>query len=291
MTSTDIYSSEKILPYVYLCTHKENGTFYIGSRTSNKLNLPSHKDILKYKTSSDIVKPRFEQFNTMILAEFFDPYDAYVFEQELILENFKNPLILNMAVQPPKGKTKFLGNAGRTQKSRESASKRMKSDQNPGKHQTKESKLKRKSTLELLMSEMSPEEKSLKYGNFGDKNSMYGKSIKEFMHQEEFDQWKESISNAWISKESIWMHNFLNKNARIDLINLNEALAQGYVLGYAEKSHTNYTRSVVTYKLLTPAGKIIEVGNLSKFYRDNNVSGITNKKNKSGYVILSKIRN
>jgi len=45
MTSTDIYSSEKILPYVYLCTHKENGTFYIGSRTSNKLNLPSHKDM------------------------------------------------------------------------------------------------------------------------------------------------------------------------------------------------------------------------------------------------------
>jgi len=43
--------------------------------------------------------------------------------------------------------------------------------------------------------------------------------------------------------------------------------------------------------LLTPAGKIIEIGNLAKFCRENSVSGITNKKNKSGYVILSKIRN
>jgi hypothetical protein len=85
-----------ILSYVYKLTHKETYQFYIGSRTSTKQKLPADFDILKYKSSSKYVKELgFENFNIEIIAEFFDPKDAYDFEQNLIKENFKNPLILN----------------------------------------------------------------------------------------------------------------------------------------------------------------------------------------------------
>ena len=66
MTSTSIYSN---LPYVYRLDHPTTGEFYIGYRSANKK--PSHLDLPEYKTSSKIVNPRFEEFNWIILAEFF----------------------------------------------------------------------------------------------------------------------------------------------------------------------------------------------------------------------------
>lgn len=91
----NIYPSEKVLPYVYICTHKITKEFYIGSRYSKKLRLPSHLDIIKYKTSSKIVKPKFEEYDIKIVAEFFNGDDAYSFEHSLIWENWNNPLLLN----------------------------------------------------------------------------------------------------------------------------------------------------------------------------------------------------
>ena len=88
-----IYISEKVLPYVYICTHKTTGHFYIGFRKANKV--PSHIDLPKYKTSSKIVKPLFHEFHFEIIAEFFNAADAYIFESELISEYWGNPLLLN----------------------------------------------------------------------------------------------------------------------------------------------------------------------------------------------------
>ena len=94
--SMTIYSSTKALPYVYICTHKETGKFYIGYRMGNvKLNTPSHLDLPKYKTSSKIVRPNWQDYTPTILAEFFDPSHAYSFEQQMIFDNWKNPLLLN----------------------------------------------------------------------------------------------------------------------------------------------------------------------------------------------------
>lgn len=62
--------THKPLPYVYICTHKETGHFYIGYRERNKT--PSSIDLQKYKTSSKYVNPRFDQFSWKIIAEFFD---------------------------------------------------------------------------------------------------------------------------------------------------------------------------------------------------------------------------
>lgn len=83
----------KVLPYVYRCTHKTTNEFYIGFRCRNKL--PANQDIQIYQTSSKRVKFYFNEFNVEILAEFFDKIDAYDFEQQLIWEEWKNPLILN----------------------------------------------------------------------------------------------------------------------------------------------------------------------------------------------------
>lgn len=88
----NIYSI-KALPYVYLCEHKITKEFYYGSRCANKIN--SSIDFPRYKTSSKKVKPRFNEFDWIILAEFFEASDAYDYEQLLIYENWNNPLSLN----------------------------------------------------------------------------------------------------------------------------------------------------------------------------------------------------
>ena len=112
------YSSDKAVPYVYICTHKETNQFYIGYRMRNvKLNIPSHLDLPEYKTSSTTVRPDWENYTWTIVAEFFDPSDAYIFEQHLIFDNWKNPLLLNghynlgenqFRTSGPKGKQQHL---------------------------------------------------------------------------------------------------------------------------------------------------------------------------------------
>jgi hypothetical protein len=93
-----IYTSEKVLPYVYKAVHKETNEFYIGYRGGKGLKIPSHLDILKYRSSSKLVKPRAHEFNWIILAEFFNAIDAFEFEQSLIEENWNNPKILNKCI-------------------------------------------------------------------------------------------------------------------------------------------------------------------------------------------------
>ena len=91
-----IYSSDKAVPYVYICTHKDTNQFYVGYREVNvRLNVPSHLDLPEYKTSSKIINPDWENYTWFILAEFFDPSHAYSFEQQLIYDNWDNPLMLN----------------------------------------------------------------------------------------------------------------------------------------------------------------------------------------------------
>lgn len=95
----DIYSSSRVLPYVYKLTHKETGQFYFGSRYSKGQKFPSHLDILQYQTSSDIVKSiGFHNFEIEIIAEFFSESrfeDAWFLEHALIDEHFDDPLIIN----------------------------------------------------------------------------------------------------------------------------------------------------------------------------------------------------
>lgn len=88
-----IYASEQVRPYVYMGIHKTTQELYIGYRELNKL--PSHVDLFRYRTSSIIVKPKFDEFEWVVLAEFKIGNDAYDFEQQLIFESWGNPLLLN----------------------------------------------------------------------------------------------------------------------------------------------------------------------------------------------------
>lgn len=91
--SMNIYPSTQVRPYVYFGIDSVTGEFYIGYREAN--STPSHIDLFKYRTSSKIVNPKFDQFNWVVAAEFFTGDDAYDFEQQLIFENWNNPLLLN----------------------------------------------------------------------------------------------------------------------------------------------------------------------------------------------------
>ena len=109
--SMTTYSSDKAVPYVYICTHKETKQFYIGYREKNvRLNRPSHLDLPKYKTSSTTIRPDWSNYTWTIVAEFFDPSHAYTFEQQMICDNWENPLLLNG--QYRLGKIKQFRNSG-----------------------------------------------------------------------------------------------------------------------------------------------------------------------------------
>lgn len=229
-----IYTSEKILPYVYMCTNRSTKQFYIGSRTSKKLKYPSHIDLPKYKTSSKYVKPNFNEYDWFIIAEFFDSKDAYLFEQETIKELWNNPLILNKHYTI----TGQIYNPGQSKTSREKASLRMKSDSNPAKHQSTETRAKIKDTITKYIASFSEEERSKKYGSFGKDNPQFNKS-----HSlETVSIISKNVSDSMKKIQFIWMHNILGKNIRVPKDLINEAIGQGCLKGYAPGTHPNLKR-------------------------------------------------
>jgi hypothetical protein len=177
MSSETIYTSEKILPYVYICIHKTTEEFYIGYRSANKV--PSSEDLGKvYFTSSKRVKPIFEEFNFYIIAEFFDSNDAYNHEQTLIKDHFNDALCINQHyISPDNFYGKF--NPGTTKISREKAKSRMLSEHNPCYNQSKETKNKLSSIVSLRNSKLTSDEKKLKYGNYAETNGFYKKKHSE----------------------------------------------------------------------------------------------------------------
>lgn len=85
--------TQKTLPYVYKCTEKDTGRFYIGYRFKNKV--PAKDDFGKiYFTSNDYVKENFNNFDYEIIAEFSNRKEAFAFETKLINET-KSELQIN----------------------------------------------------------------------------------------------------------------------------------------------------------------------------------------------------
>lgn len=80
-------------PYVYICTNLNNGQYYIGYREAN--SLPAELDFPSYRTSNPHIKREFKSYAWTIIAEFLDGDAAYDFEQQLIFENWENPLLIN----------------------------------------------------------------------------------------------------------------------------------------------------------------------------------------------------
>ena len=48
------------------------------------------------------------------------------------------------------------------------------------------------------------------------------------------------MKETLLRKQSIWMHNFLGKNIRVNKEHINEAIAQGCLLGYAPGTHNGW---------------------------------------------------
>lgn len=86
-----------ISPYVYCGVHTVTKEFYYGVRYGNvRINCLPEEDLgIKYFTSSRYVKPKFNEFEWTILAQFVSKEDALAFEEKLIHESWDNPLLLN----------------------------------------------------------------------------------------------------------------------------------------------------------------------------------------------------
>lgn len=118
----------KPLPYVYVCTHRETGQFYIGYREGNKVS--SSLDLPSYKTSSKVVNPFFDQYSWEIIAEFFEGTDAYNFEQSMISDHWENPLLINKACFH--NKRQFRGSYGMLNKEHTEETKKKMSEKASG---------------------------------------------------------------------------------------------------------------------------------------------------------------
>lgn len=123
----NIYSSTRVLPYVYKLTHKFSGQFYFGYRCANPI--PSSEDLPRYKSSSkEIASLGFDNFHWEILAEFFDGEAAYDFENFLIEQNIKNSLCLNKSyTKSGSRRFRLLGTASEERKNKISQSTKGKS--------------------------------------------------------------------------------------------------------------------------------------------------------------------
>jgi len=97
------FKSNRVLPYVYMSVERTTNNFYIGYRFANKV--PSSDDLGKfYFTSNDYVKKNFNNFNHIILAEFFDRKSAYEFEALMIQETKCDRQINQHRIKKFKGK-------------------------------------------------------------------------------------------------------------------------------------------------------------------------------------------
>lgn len=96
------------LPYVYIVRNRVNKKFYIGMRSANKVI--AEQDLgIHYFTSSKHVKNNFSDYDIEIKAYFIDQISAFEFENELIKENWGDPLLLNRHYQKSMSKFSMAG--------------------------------------------------------------------------------------------------------------------------------------------------------------------------------------
>lgn len=89
---------QPVYPYVYLATNKNTNHFYIGMRSANKVL--SEKDLgIVYFTSNKQIQSNSENYNFTIIAHFFDWESAFLYENNLIKDNWGNPLLMNKHYQ------------------------------------------------------------------------------------------------------------------------------------------------------------------------------------------------
>jgi hypothetical protein len=95
--------SANIPAYVYYIEHQPTGKFYYGSRYKHIHNKTQPEDDLwkKYFTSSNQVKNLRKEygddsFNYSVIFKSLDSDECFLVEQNMIKENLKNPLCLNM---------------------------------------------------------------------------------------------------------------------------------------------------------------------------------------------------
>ena len=138
-------SIEEIPSYVYKHTNKITKQFYFGSRCFNvKLNIIPEEDFKKYICSSKIkeeIKENKELWDSEILNVFYGENkkeDCFWFEQDLIKNNWGNPLLLNRQYKDSsKNKKVFLSDEICKESTKEKISAK-----NKGSKRTEEQRLK-----------------------------------------------------------------------------------------------------------------------------------------------------
>lgn len=141
MTSFNIY------PYVYQLIHKETSQIYFGYRSANKHRAEFDLGVYYFTSSKEVKRMGFENFDIVILAEFFDKIDAREFEYCLIESYWGNPLLLNKCLGGKKFIPGCVTEAGILKMKKSKAGKPSPKKGLPGKSPSIESRLKTSNTM------------------------------------------------------------------------------------------------------------------------------------------------
>ena len=96
------------LPYVYIVRNRLTKEYYIGMRSANKV--VAEQDFgIKYFTSSKYVRKNFDNFDATILAYFVNQVSAFEYENNLIQQNWGDPLMINKHYQKSMSKFSMTG--------------------------------------------------------------------------------------------------------------------------------------------------------------------------------------
>lgn len=158
-------------PYTYLIGWSKENKWYYGVRFA--LNCNPNDFWKKYFTSSKYVEESREQYgdpDVIQIRKIFNDRESAMNWEYKVLRRMK-------VVGDPKWLNMCAGKCIDPDSFREIARARMSSEKNPMKNEKIKCKVacKLSKTNKLIMSGMRPSERSIKYGNFKEKNPFYGK--------------------------------------------------------------------------------------------------------------------
>ena len=86
---------DEIKPYIYLVKNKITKQFYIGSQCSGKILGKNYFTSSRNKEFKNDFKENTKNYDIWKIIEIEDPSECLIIENQLIKDNFDNPLIIN----------------------------------------------------------------------------------------------------------------------------------------------------------------------------------------------------
>ena len=196
---------DEIKPYIYLVKNKTTKRFYIGSQCSGKILGKNYFTSSRNKEFKNDFKENTKNYDIWKIIEIEDPSECLMIENQLIKDNFDDPLIIN--------KSYFLNNCifsglkYKTKEQREQRNKEIKQYKKQYREEHKEEarqyREEHKKEIATYMKEYSKKENIVNY------QKQYRESHKE--ERKQYDK-KRKESTSYKQKNKEYQNKYINNN-------------------------------------------------------------------------------